>query len=72
MDASSSGIIPSMGAISSPWDSAVTESLMSTTKMECTDETTFKTKDNARLTVFIETFLQSDMDTFGSWMREPR
>lgn len=56
MDAFSRGIIPSMGAISSPWDSVVTESLMSTTKTECTDGTTFKTKDDARLTIFIEIF----------------
>lgn len=29
------GIVPSMGAIASPWDNAVTESLMSTIKVEC-------------------------------------
>jgi transposase InsO family protein len=52
------GIILSMGAISSPWDNAVTESLMSTIKSECTDETTFKTRDDARLAIFdyIEVF----------------
>jgi transposase InsO family protein len=47
-----------MGAISSPWDNAVTESLMSTIKSECTDETTFKTREDARLAIFdyIEVF----------------
>ena len=52
------GIVPSMGAISSPWDNAVTESLMSTIKSECTDETTFKTREDARLAIFdyIEVF----------------
>lgn len=45
-------IIPSMGAISAPWDNAVTESLMSTIKMECVHRTTFETKDDARIEIF--------------------
>lgn len=52
------GIIPSMGSISSPWDNAVTESLMSTIKTECVHRQTFKTRDDARLEIFdyIEVF----------------
>lgn len=52
------GIIPSMGAISSPWDNAATESLMSTIKAECTDRHYFKTREEAKLEIFdyIETF----------------
>ena len=51
-------VVPSMGAISSPWDNAVTESLMSTIKTECTHRHTFKTRDEARLEIFdyIEVF----------------
>lgn len=51
-------ITPSMGAISSPWDNAITESLMSTIKVECVHRQTFKTRDDARLEIFdyIETF----------------
>jgi transposase InsO family protein len=52
------GIVPSMGAIASPWDNAVTESLMSTIKVECIHRQTFKTRDDARLEIFdyIEAF----------------
>jgi transposase InsO family protein len=52
------GIIPSMGSISSPWDNAVTESLMSTIKTECVHRQAFKTRDDARLEIFdyIEVF----------------
>ncbi|QOY60343.1 IS3 family transposase [Thermophilibacter immobilis] len=46
------GIIPSMGAISSPGDNAVTESLLAIIKLECTNETTFKTRYDTRLTIF--------------------
>lgn len=46
------GIVPSMGAISSPWDNAVTESLMSTIKMECVHRQTFKTREEAKLEIF--------------------
>lgn len=51
-------IVPSMGAISSPWDNAVTESLMSTIKVECVHRQTFKARDDARLEIFdyIEVF----------------
>lgn len=52
------GIVPSMGAIASPWDNAVTESLMSTIKAECIHRQPFKTRDDARLEIFdyIEAF----------------
>lgn len=52
------GITPSMGSISSPWDNAPTESLMSTIKAECTDVRVFETREQAKLEIFdyIETF----------------
>lgn len=52
------GIIPSMGAIASPWDNAACESLMSTIKMECVHRRTFTTREEAKLEIFsyIETF----------------
>ncbi len=52
------GITPSMGSISAPWDNAITESLMSTIKVECVHRQTFRTRDDARLDIFdyIEVF----------------
>jgi putative transposase len=47
-----SGIRPSMGAISSPWDNAVTESLMSTIKAECVHRQTFENREIAKLEIF--------------------
>ena len=47
-----SGILPSMGAISSPWDNAVTESLMSTIKSECVHRQTFENREIAKLEIF--------------------
>ena len=41
-----------MGAISSPWDNAVTESLMSTIKSECVHRQTFKNREIAKLEIF--------------------
>jgi transposase InsO family protein len=51
-------VVPSMGAIASPWDNAVTESLMSTIKSECVHCKTYKTKDEAAVEIFeyIESF----------------
>ncbi len=51
-------ITPSMGAVSAPWDNAITESLMSTIKSECVHRTTFETHETARLAIFdyIEVF----------------
>lgn len=46
------GIQPSMGAISSPWDNAVTESLMSTIKAECVHRQTFENREVAKLEIF--------------------
>jgi len=46
------GIVPSMGAIASPWDNAVTESLMSTIKVECIHRKTFQTREEAKLEIF--------------------
>lgn len=46
------GIIPSMGAISSPGDNAACESLMSTIKAECTDVKTYETQKQATLDIF--------------------
>ncbi len=47
-----------MGSISAPWDNAITESLMSTIKVECVHRQTFRTRDDARLDIFdyIEVF----------------
>ncbi len=45
-------IVPSMGAIASPWDNAVTESLMSTIKAECVHRSTFRTREEAKLEIF--------------------
>jgi transposase InsO family protein len=47
-----------MGAIASPWDNAITESLMSTIKAECTDINTYKSIKEATLDIFdyIEVF----------------
>jgi len=52
------GIKPSMGSIASPWDNAVTESLMSTIKAECTDIKLYKSVKEATLDIFdfIEVF----------------
>lgn len=52
------GILPSMGAIASPWDNAVTESLMSTIKAECIHHRTFETREIAQIELFeyIEVF----------------
>lgn len=54
-------IVPSMGAIASPWDNAATESLMSTIKSECTDIQAYKTRKEAVLDIFdyIEVFYNS-------------
>ena len=46
------GIVPSMGAISSPWDNAVTESLMSTIKAEGVQHKAFETRHLAELEIF--------------------
>lgn len=51
-------IKPSMGAVASPWDNAITESLISTIKAECTDIKTYETFEEATLDIFdyIEVF----------------
>lgn len=46
------GIRPSMGAISSPWDNAVTESLMGCIKSECVHARTFDSREQAALKIF--------------------
>ena len=46
------GIRPSMGAISSPWDNAVTESLMGCIKSECVHARTFDSREQAALEIF--------------------
>ena len=46
------GIRPSMGAISSPWDNAVTESLMGVIKSECVHARTFDSREQATLEIF--------------------
>lgn len=46
------GIVPSMGAISSPWDNAVTESLMSTIKSECVNARVFASRHEAAMELF--------------------
>ena len=46
------GIRPSMGAISSPWDNAPTESLMGIIKSECVHARTFETREQAALEIF--------------------
>lgn len=46
------GIVPSMGSIASPWDNAVTESLMSTIKAECTHHRVFESRHQAALEIF--------------------
>jgi transposase InsO family protein len=46
------GILPSMGAVASPADNAITESLMSNIKCECVHRTTFKTREVARIEIF--------------------
>ena len=46
------GIRPSMGAISSPWDNAVTESLMGVIKSECVHARTFEGREQAALEIF--------------------
>ena len=46
------GILPSMGAISSHRDNALTESLMSTIKSECVHRQTFENKEIAKLEIF--------------------
>lgn len=53
-----SGIRPSMGSVSSPWDNAPTESLMGTIKSECVHARTFDSREQAAMEIFdyIETF----------------
>ena len=46
------GIRPSMGSISSPWDNAVTESLMGVIKSECVHARTYATREEAALDLF--------------------
>lgn len=46
------GIRPSMGSISSPWDNAVTESLMGVIKSECVHARTFESREQAALEIF--------------------
>lgn len=46
------GIRPSMGSVASPWDNAVTESLMGTIKSECVHARTFATRDEAAIEIF--------------------
>ena len=46
------GIRPSMGSISSPWDNAVTESLMGVIKSECVHARTYETREQAALDIF--------------------
>lgn len=46
------GIRPSMGSVSSPWDNAVTESLMGIIKAECVHARTFDGREQAALALF--------------------
>ena len=46
------GIRPSMGSTSSPWDNAVTESLMGVIKSECVHARTYDTREQAALDIF--------------------
>lgn len=46
------GIAPSMGSVSSPWDNAVTESLMGIVKSECVHARTFSSVEEASLEIF--------------------
>jgi putative transposase len=46
------GIRPSMGSVSSPWDNAVTESLMGVIKSECVHARTFDSREQAALELF--------------------
>lgn len=46
------GIRPSMGAVSPPWDNAVTESLMGAVKSECVHARTFQGREQAALEIF--------------------
>lgn len=52
------GIIPSMGAIASPWDNAAAESLMSTIKTEVIHARVFESRQQAELEIieYIECF----------------
>ncbi len=47
-----SGIRPSMGSISSPWDNAATEALMGIAKSECVHARTCATREEAALDLF--------------------
>ena len=46
------GIRPSMGSVSSPWDNAVTESLMGIIKTECVHARTFDSREQASPGIF--------------------
>lgn len=46
------GIVPSMGSVSSPWDNAVTESLMGVIRAECVHARTFSGREEAALEIF--------------------
>lgn len=70
-------IVPSVGAIASPWDNAVTESLMSTIKVECVHRKTFRTREEAKLAIFsfIEQFynrirMHSSLGYLSPWEYE--
>lgn len=45
-------IRPSMGSIASPWDNAITESLMSTVKSECVQNRVFESREQAQIELF--------------------
>lgn len=47
-----SGIVPSMGSVSSPWGNAVTESPMGAIKAECVHARTFSGREEAALEIF--------------------
>ena len=47
-----SGIRPSMGAVSSPWDNAMAKSLMGTIKAECVRARTFGSREETALEIF--------------------
>ncbi|MEM2946514.1 MAG: IS3 family transposase, partial [Thermoproteota archaeon] len=68
-----SGVIPSMGSKGDPYEGACAESFFPTLKMELIRRARFRTRDEARLTIFsyIEGFLQSGKEAFIPWLQEP-
>lgn len=65
------GIVPSMGSVSSPWDNAVTESLMGVIRAECV-HLLRQRGSGARDIRVHRALLQQGQDSLRAWLAQPR